>query len=185
MRIAIISALIMCTLSFGEGKSNKISLPEELQGNIVPKFSLLAPNNETRHSEKDLAEEAKKLGAKRVVFSFFATWCEENCGPEFVHLKENAAKLKEKGVLVYLIDVGEELMKKGEDVRKFVDKYADNKFPYYFDQNAKLLKNYGILAKNAKQAELPVLWVMDADLRVLHVFKGTGDDFPQILWEDL
>jgi len=185
MRIAAILALIMCTFSFGEGPSKKLSpLPKELQGDAVPSFFVLAPDNETSLSKKGLATELKRLRAKRVVFSFFATWC-DNCKTEFFHMKENAAKLKEKGVQVYLIDVGENIMQDGKKVSNFVKEYAGNKFPLYFDQNANLLRNFGIIDKDAIKVELPMVLIMDANLRVLDVFTGIGDDFPQILWENL
>ncbi len=185
MRIAIISALIICAFAFGAGQSKKLSsLPKELQGDAVPNFFVLAPDNETRLSKKGLAGEVKKLGAKRVVFSFFATWC-ANCAAEFTRLKEKAAKLKEKGVHVYLIDVGENIMQDGKKVSSFVEQHAGNRFPLYFDQNANLLKDFGIIDKNATHFGLPVLLIMDADLRALGVFTEIGNDFPQILWADL
>ena len=190
MRIAIMLTLILTALSFGEGQSKKLNpLPKELQGDIIPSFSVLAPDNETRFGRKAMGEEVKKLGVKRVVLSFFATWC-ENCRAEFLLMKEHAAKLKEKGVQVYLIDVNEDIAKKGKegsdkDVKDFVEKYAGGSFPYYFDQNVGLLKSFGIVAKNASTFSLPVIVVMDTELRVLSVFTEAGNDFPQILWEDL
>jgi peroxiredoxin len=175
----------MCAISFGAGQSKKLSpLPKELQGDIVPNFFILAPDNEKMLNKKGMAEEAKKLGAKRVVLSFFATWC-INCQTEFFRLKENSGKLKENGVLVYLIDAGEDLMREGKKVGDFVGKFAGNSFPFYFDQNGTLLKNFGIVDKNATEFALPLVVVMDADLRVLGAFTETGDDFPQILWEGL
>jgi len=190
MRIATMLALtLLTTLSFGEGlagPSKKLSpLPKELQGNAVPDFFVLAIDNETEFSRENLATEAKKLGAKRIVLSFFATWCVENCGSEFVKLKENAGTLKDKSVQVYLIDVGEKIMQKGKDVSDFVGKYAGNAFPFYFNQNASLLKNFGIVERDAVQFELPRIVVMDANLKVLNVFTAAGNDFPQILWEGL
>ncbi len=187
MRITTLLAITLTVsiLSFGAGQSKKLSpLPKELQGDIVPNFFILAPDNENRLSKKGLAGEVKKLGAKRVVFSFFATWC-VNCTAEFTRLKENAAKLKEKGVYVYLIDVGENIIQEGKKVSDFVGQYAGNHFPLYFDQNANLLRDFGIIDRDAARFELPVILIMDADLRALGAFTETGDDFPQILWEDL
>jgi peroxiredoxin len=184
MRIAITLTLIITALSFGEGQTKKIDLPKELQGDIIPSFTLLMPDNETRLKRDDFAKEAKKLGAKRVVFSFFASWCLKNCAPEFVVMKDNIAKLKEKGVQVYLIDVREDLIDMGDKVKEFVEKYADNKFPYYFDQKGKLLKDFGLVKKN--EYDLPTIVVMDGDLRVLYVLEGeAGNDFPQVIWEGL
>lgn len=191
MRIvaALILISLMPALSFGSepsGPSKKLSpLPKELQGNIIPDFYVLAIDNETEFSREKLAKEAKQIGAKRIVLSFFASWCIENCGTEFVKLKENANILKEKGVSVYLIDVGEKIMQKGKEVSDFVSKYAEDSFPFYFNQNASLLKNFGIIERNATQFSLPVIVVMDANLKVLSVFTNSGNDFPQVLWGDL
>ena len=128
-------------------------------------------------------EEAKKLGAKRVVLSFFATWC-VNCKEEFVLLKKNADKLKENGVHIHLVDVGEKIMKDGQKVSDFVKEQLGDSFPFWFDQNANLLKNFGIVKRNATEFPLPVIVVMDADLRVLNVISEAGKDFPQILWNN-
>ena len=179
MRLVIILllTLLMPALS--------LPLPKELQGNIVPDFFVLAMDNETELNRDNLAKEVKKTGAKRIVFSFFASWCTENCGPEFIKLKENSGILKEKGVSVYLIDVGEKIMQKGKEVSDFVSKYAGDAFPFYFNQNASLLKNFGIIERNATQFSLPVILVMDANLKVLDVFTGVGNDFPQTLWNGL
>jgi len=189
MRIAIMLTLILTALSFGEGAgpTKKHELPKKLQGDIIPSFLLLASDNETSFGRKAMGEEAKKLGAKRVVLSFFATWC-ENCRTEFRLMKEHAAKLKEKGVQVYLVNVNEtDMAKIGKEasdkkVRELVEEYAGNLFPYYFDQDATLLQSFGLF-KNP--IELPIILVMDSNLRVLSLIKETGNDFPQILWEDL
>jgi len=187
--IALMLTFLMPALSFGAGQAGPskklLPLPKELQGNIIPSFYVLAIDNETEFSRENLAEEVKKQGAKRIVFSFFATWCVENCGAEFIKLKENAGKLKENGVSVYLIDVGEKIMQKGKEVNDFVNKFAGNAFPFYFNQNASLLKNFGIIEKDAVQLTLPMIVVMDANLKVLSVFTDSGNDFPQVLWGDL
>ena len=186
---AFILIFLMPALSFGSeqaGPSKKLMpLPKELQGDIIPDFNVRAIDNETEFNRAKLAEEVKKQGAKRIVFSFFATWCIENCGAEFVKLKENTASLKGKGVQVYLIDVGEKIMQKGDKVRDFVNQYAGDAFPFYFNQNLSLLKSFGIIEQNATGGGLPVIVVMDANLKVLSVFKNAGNDFPRVLWEDL
>jgi len=188
MRLGSLLILIIFAFSFGAeqaGPSKKLQpLPKELQGNIVPYFFVLAIDNDSELDREGLREEAKKLGAKRIVLSFFATWC-VYCRAEFVKLKENANTLKEKGVQVYLIDVGEKIMQSGKQVSDFVSQFAGNAFPFYFNQNASLLKNFGILEKDAVQIELPRLLVMDTNLKAVDVIMEAGNDFPQILWEDL
>jgi peroxiredoxin len=190
MRIAIIFTLLMCAISFGkkDGLSEKLSpLPQELQGATAPNFYLLALNKVNTLSKGKLAKEAKNLGVKRVVLSFFDTEC-INCREEFVILKNNSAKLKENGVLLNLIDVGEGIEEKGQKVKKFVEDYAGDSFPFYFDEDRSMLKGFGLayVDKNSKLIiNLPMIVVMDSDLRVLAVFRETGNDFPQVLWGDL
>jgi len=175
MRIVFITMFLMYAVSFAATGLAK--------GDSIPNFFVLAMDNETMLDKKGLREEAKKLGAKRVVLSFFATWC-VNCKEEFVLLKKNADKLKENGVLVHLVDVGEKIMKDSQKVSDFVKTYAGDSFPFWFDQNANLLKNFGFIERKATEFHLPVIVVMDSDLRVLKVFKETGKNFPQTLWSD-
>ena len=184
MRIIIFSIALMAAFSFG-AQSKKLSpLPKELQDGVLPDFFVLAIDNETEFNRAKLQEEAKKLGAKRIVLSFFATWC-VNCMEEFKVLQKNSVKLKENNVLVYLIDAGEKIIKYGEKVNDFVKEHAGYSFPFYFDPNANLLKDFGIIERGSTQFSLPVIVVLDADLRVLNVFTEAGEDFPEILWSEL
>jgi thiol-disulfide isomerase/thioredoxin len=185
MRIAVIFTLVMCALSFGEvkGASEKLSpLPQELQGGEIPGFYVVALDSRNSLYNEKLANEAKKPGVKRVVLSFFDTKC-VNCQAEFVLLKNNSAKLKENGVLVNLINVGEKIDSSGAKVNKFVKEFAGDSFPFYFDQDFVMLKNFGL--KLSTDVIFPMIVVMDSDLRVLGVFKATGNDFPQVLWGNL
>jgi len=184
MRIAIMLTLITSALTFGAGQSNKPDLPQALQRDIVPYFFVLDPD-ENKFFRENVEESVKKLGAKRVVLSFFASWCEK-CMAEVSLMRDNIATLKEKGVQVYMIDIGEDIKEDGKKVSEFVENHAGNLFPYYFDPKGNLLRNFGILDRKSNQYALPVTVVMDAKLRVLYMLKGEiGDDFPQILWEGL
>ena len=184
MRIAIMLTLIITALSFGEGQTKKIDLPQALQRDIIPYFFVLDPD-ENKFFRENVEEAVKKLGTKRVVLSFFASWCEK-CMAEVALMRDNNATLTEKGVQVYMIDIGENIKEDGKKVSEFVEKYADNKFPYYFDPKGNLLRNFGIIERNSNQYTLPVTVVMDSKLRVLYMLKGEiENDFPQILWEGL
>jgi peroxiredoxin len=187
MRIAIILTFWALALSFAAaGKTQKLSsLPPPLQGSVIPAFNVLAIDNETEFTREDLKKAAQKSGAKRIVLAFFASWCVENCAPEFVLLKKSKKELDKNGVLVYLIDVGESAYAKGADVKNFVDTYAGGLFPFYFDPHGALLKDFGLIERKQTQYGLPITIVLDANFKVLGVFQKVGKDFPQVLWSDL
>jgi len=182
MRTMIILSILMSAFCFGQTKSNKLdTLPKQLQGTI-PHFIALAIDNKRENALRpdNLRENAQKAGAKRIVLSFFATWC-ENCPKEFDLLKKNVDELQKNGVQVYLINVGQSIHEKGDSVNAYVEKHAGKSFPLYFDPNKSLLKNFGFI-----QEAYPLIIVLDTELRVLSVFTGAGkEDFPQILWGEL
>ena len=183
MRIAIILTALMSILCFGKEQSQKLGLDTlpKLQG-IIPDFQVLTIENEPGLNRDNLKEKAQKT--KRIVLSFFDSMC-KNCMVEFALLKKNAVELEKNGVQVYLIDVGESILKMGDKVSEFVKKYAGDSFPFYFDPNGNLLKKSGLMAKNGSFA-LPLVIVLDSDLRVLGVLSAVSeDDYPQILWSEL
>jgi len=180
MRIAILLTTLMFAFSFGQQTKRLSPLPEPLQGDIIPNFFALAIDNETELGRNSL----QKSEAKRIVISFFATWC-VNCREEFVILKNNAAELAKNGVQVHLIDAGEGIIEKGTTVEKFVKQFAGDTYPFWFDPNANMLKKFGLIGKNQTTFELPITVVMDNSLKVLAVFKEIGKDYPQILWSEL
>ena len=188
LRAAVALALSASAVSFaGEGgvrtQADSV-LPAQLRGAIAPDFFTLGLDNETEFNRDDVLEAVKKSGAKRVVLSFFATWCEV-CAKEFTLLKSNADNLKKNGVQVYLIDVGESIHVKGALAEKFVKQHAGGAFPYYFDPNANTLQRFGLIQNAQAKYPLPIIVVLDSNLKVLRVLREPGDDFPQILWGDL
>ena len=188
LRAAVALALSASAVSFageaGVRTQADSSLPAQLRGATVPDFFTLGLDNETEFNREHVLEAVKKSGAKRVVLSFFATWCEV-CAHEFVLLKNNADNLKKNGVQIYLINVGESIITKGELAEKFVKKYASGAFPNYYDPNANTLKRFGLIENHQTKYPLPIIVVLDFNLKVLRVLRDPGDDFPQILWGDL
>jgi len=180
MRIAILLITLMYAFSLGQQTKRFTPLPEQLRGDIIPNFSALAIDNETELERSSL----QKSGAKRIVLSFFATWC-VNCREEFIILKGSAGDLAKNGVQLHLIDAGEGIFEKGATVEKFVKQFAGNAFPFWFDPNANILKKFGLVGKDQTAFELPITIVLDSNLKVLGVLKEIGADFPQILWSDL
>ncbi|MDR3000847.1 MAG: TlpA family protein disulfide reductase [Fibromonadaceae bacterium] len=178
MRIVFFTAMFLLTFSFAE-QFERLALPKELQGNIIPNFFVLAGNNKDELYRDDLKINAKKAGAKRVVLSFFATYC-VSCREGFTVLKKNASELEKQGVQVYLINVGEDIHVYGNKVSEMVKKHAGN-FPFYFDPYGNSLDNFGF----KEEIVLPLTLVLDSDLRALGILVGSaGKDFPQVLWEE-
>jgi len=186
MRIRQIAILLLAFLpifSFAQ-KTARASLPNELKQGMIPNFFVLEKNGIDELYRDDLKDAVKKTGAKRVVLSFFATYCLP-CREEFAILKKNKDKLKKEGVLVYLINVGEGIHAEGEKVRKMVEDNAGDAFSYYFDPNVILFKSFG-LVKQGDNPSLPQTLILDSNLQVLTILSGKmGGDFPQVLWGEL
>jgi len=179
MRIIILLAAMLPMLSFAQ-KTARLALPNELRQGIIPNFFVLERNGIDELYRDDIKDAAKKTGAKRVVLSFFATYCVP-CREEFATLKKNKAELKRQGVLVYLIDVGEDIRTSGDKANEM----AGSAFPSYFDPNVILFKSFG-LSKQGEDPSLPLTLILDSNLRAVGILKGKmGSDFPQVLWGEL
>jgi len=182
MQMAILLAALLPMFSFAE-KSTRLALPDPLKQGIIPDFFVLEKNGINELYRDDIKEAVKKTGAKRVILSFFATYCIP-CREEFAILKNNKAELDKRGILVYLIDVGEDIRTLGIKASEMAEKNAGNVFPHYFDPNIILFKNFG-LVKRGEDPGLPITIILDSNLKVIGILKGKmGSDFPQVLWSE-
>ena len=90
--------------------TQKISLPKQLQEEL-PWFALDTKDGEKSYygvlNNNKLKDIAKKRGSKRIVFSFFATWC-VSCREGLALMSQKAAELEKKGVLLVLVNMGEQ-----------------------------------------------------------------------------
>jgi len=181
--MAILLVAMLSIFSFAQ-KSTRLALTSELSQGIIPNFFVLEKNGIDELYRDDIKESVKKAGAKRVVLSFFATYC-ASCKNEFEILKKNKSELEKRGILVYLIDVGEDIRSNGAKVSEMVEKHAGDSFPYYFDPNVILLKTFG-LVKKGENPSLPMTIILDSNLQAIGILKGQmGSDFPQVLWGEL
>jgi len=179
MRIVIWLIVMLPMFSFAE-KTARQALPNELKQGIIPDFFVLEKNGIDELYRDDIKEVVKKNGAKRVVLSFFATYCVP-CREEFAILKKNKGELEKQGILIYLIDVGEDIRTSGSKASEMVG----GAFPCYFDPNTILFKSFG-LAKRGEDPSLPMTLILDSNLQVVSILKGKmGSDFPQVLWSEL
>jgi len=182
MRIATITILLAALLpifSFAQ-KSTRLALPNELKQGIIPDFFVLEKNGIDELYRDNIKEAVKKTGAKRVVLSFFATYC-ISCREEFAILRKSRGELEKRGILVYLIDVGEDIRSSGVKASEM----AGGAFPCYFDPNAILFRSFG-LARQGEDPGLPLTIILDSNLQAVGILKGKmGSDFPQVLWGEL
>jgi len=87
--------------------------------------------------------------------------------------------------MVYLIDVGDDISKKGKRVSDLVKTYSGGLFPLYFDPYVSLLFSFG-LARQGENPNLPLTLVLNSNLQAVGILEGKmGSDFPQVLWSEL
>jgi len=170
----------LANFSFAE-KSERINLPKELQSEI-PWFALVAKDdagsfNGVLSKDKVKAIAAQK-NSKRVVLSFFATWCEK-CLRGLTQMSNKAAELEKNGILIVLVNVAET-----EDdynkVSKVASKYAKDGWLLGFDKFNNVPENFGL--KRNGEIELPRTLVLDKDMRPLLLIGYEGDDFPNVVY---
>lgn len=182
IRLALFFALLAVLAGFSfAGPSEKLPLPKPLQVAKLPWFALDARDSEGTHNwvinNDKVKEIARQRNCKRVAFVFFATWC-ISCREGLSLLSEKSEELNKQGVLVVLINVGENDYVK---TNKWIEEYAKEEWLLGFDKFSNLPENFG-LTKQGAEMPLPATLVLDSDLRPLMLIRHEGDDYPQILW---
>jgi thiol-disulfide isomerase/thioredoxin len=177
--VTFISALLLLTATARSELSVVLELPEELGADILPPFSAKDKDAENgfqrRHLEKTVADAPK---TKRVALVYFATWCKP-CAEGAAKLKKARKVLKENGVMVILVNVGE---KEPEPVHKWIKDYGDPKLPLIMDTKSQLAERCGLTGADGVVI-MPKTLVLDAKLKPLFLLGTEGDDFPEILWK--
>jgi len=182
-RLIFITCLVFSAgFSFAEGKpSERLPLTKQLEGGEIPWFALVTKDGESNYngvlSKDKLKAIIKQKNIKRVVFSFYATWCIP-CKEGIAKLANNAADLEKSGVLVVLINAGEADYTKSY---KWVSEYIKDEWLFGFDKFNNMPENFGLSKKGDKQMPLPKTLLLDHDLKALLLIGDEGDDFPQIL----
>lgn len=174
------SLFFLANFSFAQGKKSEIlPLPKELQSEL-PWFAVSAKDGDGAYNgvlnKEQLKSVARQKNSKRVVLAFYATWCMP-CREGLLRLSKKAAELEKSGVLVVLINVGEDDYGK---INKWVSGYAKDGWLLGFDKFNNLPENFG-LSKNGGEMPLPRTLLLDQDLRPLMLIGYEGDDYPQIL----
>jgi len=184
-RLALFWALLALLAVFSFAKnSEKLPLPKELRAAKLPWFALDMKDGDGTYNSvinnDKLKEMVKQKKGKRVIFAFFATWCIP-CREGLKLMSEKAEELKNRGILVVLINVGESDYVK---VDSWVKGYAGEDWLLGFDKFSNLPENFG-LAKQGVEMPLPATLVLDSNLRPLMLIGQEGGDYPQILWSKL
>jgi len=178
--IFIASFVFLANLAFAQVKKSEIvPLTKELKGEL-PWFAMVAKDGDAYNgvlSKDKLKAIIKQRNSKRVVFSFYATWCLP-CREGIAKMSNNATELEKSGVLVVLINVGEADFVKSS---KFVSMYIKDEWLAGFDKFNNIPENFGLSKKGDKQMPLPKTLLLDQDLKPLLLIGDEGDDFLQIL----
>jgi thiol-disulfide isomerase/thioredoxin len=181
MRRIMFLLTVLASFSFAAKPSEKLPLPKELQSEL-PWFAMIAKDDYATYNgvinRDNLKEFAKQKNSKKIIFSFFATWCVP-CHEGLKLMSEKAGELEKSGTLVVLVNVGEDDFGK---VEEWIKKYTKKEWLLGFDKFGNLPKNFG-LSKQGVDISFPRTLLTDANLKPLMLIGQEGDDFPQILWE--
>jgi len=179
--IFFVCLIFSANFSFAQGKpSELLPLPKALQGDI-PWFAMVAKDgggtyNDILNKDKLKAFAAQK-NSKRVVLAFYATWCIP-CREGLAKMSNRATELEKNGVLVVLINVGEDNY---IETSKWVSGYMKAGWLLGFDKFRNLPEKFG-LSKEGEEMPLPRTLLLDQNLRPLLLIGNEGDDFQQILF---
>jgi len=108
-----------------------------------------------------------RAGKSAIIF-FWATWC-PNCHKRMKELNESAEQIKNKGIQVILVDIGEN----AEVVNSYVKRY---KVPYdvFLDEGSKVAEDYNIIG-------VPTFFFVGSDGIIKAVEYFIPDDYEKIL----
>lgn len=102
----------------------------------------------------------KSYRGKVVILNFWATWCPP-CRDELPSMERAYQKLKDKGVVLLGIDVGED----SDTIFTFTADYPVN-FPLLMDMDSTVIKSYPVVG-------LPTTYVIDRQGRLVYRAIGT------------
>jgi len=188
-RITYLFILLLVLAAFSK-PSEKLPLSKELQAGELPWFAFDVKDSngtyEKTVNRDNLKELVRQKKYRKVVFSFFATWCIP-CREGLKRMSESANELKKNGVLVVLVNVAERDLdnysrrKIDEWVRK--NGYFKEEWLLVFDKFSSSLEDFGLQKSGNEEAPLPRTLITDENLRPLMLIGKEEDDYVQILWK--
>ena len=108
-----------------------------------------------------------RAGKSAIIF-FWATWC-PNCHEKMKELSKTTAEIKDKGIQVILVDIGED----AKMVNSYVKRY---KVPYdvLLDEESKVAEDYRIIG-------IPTFFFVDRNGVIKAIEHSIPDNYEQIL----
>jgi thiol-disulfide isomerase/thioredoxin len=168
--------------------SEKLPLPRELQAEEMPWFAFDTKDSNGTYerviNRDNLKELARQKKYRKVVFSFFATWCIP-CREGLKKISGNSEELKKKGVLVVLVNVAEKSLENYSQGKiegwARQNKYLSEEWLIAFDQFSNSLEDFGLQKSGSEEAPLPRTLIANGRLRPLMLIGSEGEDYLRIL----
>jgi alkyl hydroperoxide reductase subunit AhpC len=164
-------------ITVGAQPSEIHQMPPKLQAEILPWFAARDGKDGVSPFTRKTLEGLVAPQIKRVALVYFATWCLP-CREGVLRLKEQKGELQKNGVLVVLVNVGEQDM---GVVQKWVRQFGTEQWPLISDQFGRLTEGFG-LVKPEEKITLPRTIVLSEKLKPLQLIGAEGSDWSEILW---
>jgi thiol-disulfide isomerase/thioredoxin len=186
-RIAHIFVLFFALAVFAK-PSEKLPLPRELQAEEIPWFAFDSKDGNGAYEKvinrNNLKELARQKKYRKVVFSFFATWCVP-CREGLKKMNDYSEELKKNGILVVLVNVAEKGLEdySCEKIERWArqNKYLNDEWLLVFDQFSNSLEDFGLQKNGSTEAPLPRTLITDTNLRPLMLIGVEGEDYLRII----
>lgn len=139
--------------------------PHQLLGQAAPPFT----TTDLAGQPIDLKS---KIGKHVILLDFWATWCGP-CVAAMPIVEEVAGKFKDKGLVFYAVNAGEE----PDAIKEFLEKSKLN-VPVALDQQGEIGKSYGVRG-------IPQTLLIGKDGKVQVVHVGFGPDIAKMLTKEI
>jgi thiol-disulfide isomerase/thioredoxin len=159
-------------------KSQILPLTAQLQKEFIPWFVARDKVDKEPFSRKHL-ENSLTPQTKRIALVFFASWCIP-CREGVVRLRDNQADLDKNGVLVVLVNAGENELPK---IGKWIRTNGNEKWLVILDKFRNIQRNTGLISDAETEIALPKTILLDNKMKPLFLIGAEGKDWPRVLWE--
>jgi peroxiredoxin len=165
-RLSILCIILFCGFSQSGlvSATDTQTLPPVEQAFVAPDFTLTSESGKTYR----LAD----FRGKVVLINFWATWCPP-CRREMPSMNRMWQKVKDKGVQVLAIDVGED----ADTIFEFIGSYPVS-FPLLMDLDGSVIKQYPVTG-------LPTSYIVNPQGKVVYRAVGSREWDDPKLYEQL